>query len=1121
MKKNLQIKKLIIHLMKLSLIQCCIAMIFAGVSLARDVSSQDLLNRKVNISIENQELKRALSIIEKEVNIKFTYRPNIFVSLQKVSLNANDELLSTVLTKIFSPLNIKYKVISNQIILSRSNALSSETTAESKNMLTPNAESEAVEQTVTGKVVIENGEALPGVNILVKGTNRGTSTNAQGLYSIGVPNGKAILVVTFVGYEPQELVVGNRSVININLTTDNKALTEVIVVGYGTQKRTNLTESVGIVDVKDAQKVQAGSAVDQIQGRIAGVTVASTGGQPGATGSIKIRGSSTFDTNQDPIYVIDGVIIGSAGSDFNPNDIETITILKDAAATSLYGSRGMNGAVVITTKRGKAGKPKIEYSGYYGVQNIDKRLPLGRRDDYIKLWTAAYKNGNLPVPNLGVGGFDTDWQSELIKTGVITDQNLSMSGGAENSNYRISLGYFNQDGTIVGPNFKRYSARINAGISSGKLTIGESIYFAYIDQRKVNGKPFDQLLRMSPTLPVYDANNLSGYGYGNDNNPTFGTNPIGQQLKDDNTGQGYKFLGNLYGEYKFTDWLSYRLSFGIDYYGSQDKFFARPGALSFNSPSPTYGILDDRTGRNFNILIENTVNLNKKFGKHEFRGLVGYTTQRDDTNYQLAHVEGIAGDFYQQNAGTLSPRTEGISQISGLVSYLGRVNYSFDGRYNIQANVRRDASSKFPKSNQVAYFPSISVGWNISQESFMKNLSSVNDLRLRASYGSVGNQAISPYSLDPTIQQNLNYVLAGQTVVAGASNRQLQNANLKWESKTTFDIGIDASFYKGKLQLIADYFHSDARNLLLRVPLPISAGNQGDNPYDNLGRITNQGFELGLTYKNRVGDWKYNINGQFSTIRNEVLALVPANGNQPLYGYGQITRTEVGGPLAAFYVLRANGIFQNQAEIDASAQKGTNVTPGDVRFIDVNGDGKINFEDRQVVGTPFPKFEYGLNLSLSYKNFDLTMFFQGVSGNLLFNQGRNWTDRFDDVQNIRTDVTYWTGPGTSNVTPKPIKTDPTLNPTLQSDRWVESGAYGRLRTLQIAYNFPSSFLNKAKLGSVRIYANAQNVFTITNYSGFNPDVVGDSGNSNFVARGIDSGSYPVARVISTGLQLSF
>jgi TonB-dependent starch-binding outer membrane protein SusC len=1114
MEKKYPFTKFLWKFMKLSISQVLLIMWFCNLTAAHETKGQEVLNRTITIVGDRLQLSQILTQIEKQTEIKFVYSTKI-QSNQKLSLNMVNKKLSAVLNEVLNPIAIDYEVVENRILLKKSKIAPNVERAETEPEVTP------VKKGVVGRVVDESNSPLPGVSVSEKGTSIGTTTDSDGNFKLDVTNEKSVLVFSSIGFLKQEIVVGKQSMINVQLQPDLQQLSEVVVVGYGVQKKTNLTESVGIVNAADAQKIQAGSVVDQIQGRVAGVTIASTGGQPGATASIKVRGSSTFDTNQDPIYVIDGVIIGSAGSDFNPNDIETITILKDAAATALYGSRGMNGAVVITTKRGKTGKARIEYNGYYGVQDIAKRLPLARRDDYIKLWTASYRNGNFPVPNLGIGNFDTDWQDALMKTGAITDQNLSMSGGAENSNYRISLGYFDQDGTIVGPNFKRYSARINAGLTSGKLTIGESFYFAYINQRKVNGKPFEQVLRMSPTIPVYDPNNLSGYGYGSDNNATFGTNPIGQQLKDDNTGQSYKVLGNVYGEYKFLDWLSYRLSLGVDYFLYQDKFFARPGALSFNSPSPTYGILDDRSGRSFNLLVENTINLNKNFGKHELRGLLGYTIQRDDFSFLGAHIEGITGDFYQQNAGTSAARTEGFQQTSGLISYLGRVNYSYDGRYNIQANIRRDASSKFPKSNQVAYFPSVSVGWNISQESFMKSQTAVNELRLRASYGSVGNQAIAPYSLDPTIQQNLNYVFAGQTIVAGAANRQLQNSNLRWESKTTLDIGLDASFYKGKLQVIADYFYSDARNLLLRVPLPISAGNQGENPFDNLGRIVNKGYEMSITYKNQIGNLKYNIGGQFSSIKNEVLALVPANGNQPLYGFGQVTRTAVDGPIAAFYVLRTNGIFQTQAEIDASPQKGTNVTPGDVRFVDVNGDGKINFDDREVVGTPFPTFEYGINLSASYKNFDLSMFFQGVSGNLLMNTGRNTTDRFDDVQNIRTDITYWTGPGTSNVTPKPIKNDPTLNPVFQSDRWVESGAYGRLRNLQIGYNFPDSFLKKTKIGSVRLYVNAQNLFTITNYSGYNPDVVGDSGNSNFIARGIDSGSYPVSRVISTGLQISF
>ena len=980
-------------------------------------------------------------------------------------------------------------------------------------------------QRITGQVTDETGTGLPGASVIEKGTTNGTTTDASGNFVLNVSDQASTLTISSVGYVSQDVAIGNRTTLNIRMVVDNRTLDEVVVVSYGTVKKANLTEAVGIVDVQQAKKVQAASVVDQIQGRVSGVTIASTGGAPGSTASIRIRGSSTFSTNQEPIYVIDGVIIGSAASDYNPSNVESITILKDAAATALYGSRGMNGAVVITTKRGKAGKPLIEYNGYYGVQNIAKRLPLAGRDLYIKTWTDAYKNGGLPIPDFGAGGYNTDWQAALIKPGAITDHNLSISGGAANgpnsSNYRISAGYFYQDGTIVGPNFKRYSTQINSDVKRGKFTVGESLYLAFLDNRNVNGQPFDNVIRLSPTIPVYDPNNLSGYGFGSVNNATFGTNPIGQQLKDDNTTQQYKLLGSVYGQYEILPWLSYRLSMNLDFSYFQFKYFARPGALSYNSPNTPYGILDNTDDRYFNTIVENTLNLNKSFGKHNFSGLLGYTRQRNNRTNLFSHIEGINGDFQQQNAGTSNPRTGGFNTVTGLVSYLARADYNYDGKYIIQANVRRDASSVFPRSNQVAYFPSVSAAWNLSREPFLKNIPAINDLKLRGSYGTVGNQAIDAYSLDPTIQQNLNYVLGGgDQIVPGAANTQLQNQNLKWESKETTDIGIDASFFNGKLQLTTDYFRSISKNLLLRVPLPISAGNQGANPYDNIGKIQNKGFELSLTWRDKKGDFNYSINGQITSIRNQALVLVPSNGNQPLYGYGQITRTEVGGPLAAFYVLRQNGIFQTQAEIDAGPQQ-PNVTPGDVRYVDTNGDGRINNDDRQIVGTPYPKFEYGSNIALSYKNFDFTLYFQGVSGNLLFNRSLNWTNRFDDVQNVRTDVTYWTGPGTSTTTPKPIKGDPTLNPAFNSDRWVESGAYGRIRTLQIGYNLPSTLLTRYKLNNVRIYVNAQNLLTITKYSGYNPDVVGNNGSASYLDRGIDQGNYPVARVISGGLQIGF
>ncbi|WP_420149462.1 SusC/RagA family TonB-linked outer membrane protein [Spirosoma sp.] len=1089
-----------------------------------------------------RSIKKALNELERRYKVNFAYEESLIAGrLTETEIDA--PTLEQSLSQLLTDQGLRYRKIKDNLYVIQPTA-KPESITTNPPVASDESRSDVVSEVsavrrITGQVTDEKGGGLPGANVIEKGTNNGTTTDANGNFALNVSDVATTLTISSVGYVSQDVTIGTRTSINLQLSPDNRTLDEVVVVSYGTVKKSNLTEAVSIVNVADAKKVQAASVVDQIQGRAAGVTVASAGGAPGATASIKIRGSSTFGSNQDPIYIIDGVIIGSAAADFNPNDVESVTILKDAAATALYGSRGMNGAIVITTKRGKAGKATIEYNGYYGVQNIDHRLPLADRERYIRTWTAAYQNGKLPVPDFGKGGYNTDWQEELIKPGPITDHNVSISGGVDNgankSNYRISAGYFSQDGTIrgrktdgteVSPYFKRYSARVNAGVTRGKLTIGESAYLAYVNQRRVIGQPFDNVVRMPPTIPVFDPNNASGYGYGNADNATFGTNPIGQQAKDDDTGNSYKLLGNVFGEYAILPWLTYRLSVGLDFSNYQNKYFTRPGALSYNSPSAPNGILDDRNGRFFNTLVENTLNINKTIGKHQFGALLGYTRQRFDFNEIFAHTEGIVGEFYQQNAGTTSARTEGRSEIQGLISYLGRINYTFDDRYNIQANLRRDASSNFPKDNQVAYFPSVSAAWNINKEAFMQGVTFLGDLRLRASYGSVGNQAIAPYSLDPTIQPNLNYVLGGgNTIVPGATNRQLQNSNLKWESKTTTDIGIDATFLNGKIQLQADYFYSLSKNLLLRVPIPITAGNQGDNPYDNLGKIENKGVELSVTYQDKKGDFRYSINGQITSIRNKALQLVPSNGNQPLYGYGQITRTEVGGPLAAFYVLKQNGIFQSQAEIDAGPKQ-PNVSPGDVRYVDTNGDGQINNDDRQIVGNPFPKLEYGTNISLGYKNFELTIFFQGLSGNLLFNRARNWTGRFDDVQNVRSDVDFWTGAGSSNITPKPIKGDPTLNPAFNTDRWVESGAYGRIRTMQLAYNFPAAMLSKLKMGSARIYLNAQNLLTITKYSGYNPDVIGDVGagaqnSSNYIGRGIDQGNYPVSRVISAGLQLSF
>jgi TonB-linked SusC/RagA family outer membrane protein len=644
---------------------------------------------------------------------------------------------------------------------------------------------------------------------------------------------------------------------------------------------------------------------------------------------------------------------------------------------------------------------------------------------------------------------------------------------------------------------------------------------------RTNGLPFIDMLRMLPTIPVYDPKTRSGYGYGDLSNNTFGTNPVGLQEHYSNTGVSNKIFGTVYAEIQLFDFLKYKLNLGLDYSQYRDKYYERIGRIRQNNPDGGPAFIDENWGEFFNLLSENTLNFNKTFGKHTISALAGFTTQKDNFNRVFAHVEGINGEFWVQDNGTSSPRTGGSTTISGLRSWLGSLNYTCNDKYIFQFNVRRDGSSKFGKDNRYATFPSASVAWRIKKESFMQSIAAVSDLKLRVSHGTVGNQAITDYATQAVINYNLNYVLNG-AVTPGASNRRLVNPDLRWESKTTTNIGVDLALWDNKVLINADYFISKTKDLLIEVPVPLTSGNNGPNPYANLAAIQNKGFELSISYQNEIGDFHYTIGGNATSIRNKVLALIPANGNLPGYGTGQVTRTAVGERVADYYVLQTNGIFQSQVDVNNYISPVTgkpimpNATPGDIRFVDTNNDGRIDFDDRVVVGNPFPKLEYGFNLSSSWKGLDVSVFFTGVAGNVIFNEGRWWTGRYDDNGNYRTDDVFWTEAGSSNTVPKPRHADPTRNPVYQSDRWVEKGDYLRLKNVQIGYSLPRDLVAKTRaLSSLRVYVTGQNLWTLTGYKGYDPEVTGAFGNSGYLGRGMDIGNFPVLRTISLGIQAGF
>ncbi|WP_128546433.1 SusC/RagA family TonB-linked outer membrane protein [Larkinella soli] len=1064
-------------------------------------------------------LKKILSDLEGRFHVTFAFDENLIRDRRAVVVGGSS--VESILDQILTPQGLRYRKVKDTIYVileaSEKSALAPVLLPAS---VDPKVESARVAaRRITGTVTDEQGGGIPGATVLEQNTTNGTTTDANGRFTLNVSDNATAVVISSIGFQTQTIPVTTQTEVNVTLTADVRSLNEVVVVGYGTQRRGDLTGAIGIVDTKELRKIQTAQVGEQLQGRVAGVNVISTG-QPGASPIIKIRGTGTFGGNSAPLWVIDGLQVSDPGREFNPNDVESIQVLKDASATALYGSRGMNGVIIVTTKRGKNGAPRVDFSTYAGVQSIPRRLPLTNAAEFTRINNLAYSNAGLQPLKLRQG-VDTDWQDEFFKQGAMTDNTLTVSGGTQNSNYLISANYFFQDGTVVGPSFRRYQIRANTEMKKGRFTIGQTLSLGRTNTRLLNGNPFIDLMRMLPTIPVYDPTVPGGYGIGDPSNNTFGTNPIGAQKLNINTQLGNRIQGTIYTDIRIFDYLTYRLQGSLEYqsYFDQGKF--QSGRISQNQVinPPT---LSETRGERFNPQIEQTLTFNKDFGVHHVDALVGYTRYSTNLRFTSGTVQGTPANIWVLRAGTISPVVGGEEFASSLISYLARVNYSYQNKYLLQANFRRDGSSKFSRNDLYGNFPSASVGWRISEEAFLKdNVDWINDLKIRASYGTVGNQNIPEYEIQQFINPNVTYVLGNsQSIVPGAINTRLTNPNLRWESKTQLDVGFDANLFNNRITVGFDYYHAKSKDLLTRVPIPLTAGSSGENPYENIASMQNKGVELSLGYNGASGKpLQYSLFGTFTTVRNKVLGLVPANNNQPIFGWGGVTRTAIGHPVGEFYLLRMDGIFQTQEEIDNSAQKGS-ATPGDIRWKDVNGDGKIDLDnDREYAGSPFPKFEYSLNATASFKGFDATAYFYGVYGNSIFSPMRYWTGRYDDPGSYRTDEQPWTGPGTSNTVPKPVIGDPTLNATFLSDRWLESGSYLRMRSLQIGYSLPAKTVSRWKVvSSLRVYVSAQNLFTITKYKGYNPEVPGPD---PILGRSVDDGSYPGSRILTGGLQVSF
>ena len=1038
----------------------------------------------------------------------------------------------------------------------------------------------AQESTVTGNVSSAEEGALPGVNVILQGTGTGTVTDIEGNFSIQVPGPDAVLVFSSIGYTTEAVTVGSQSVIDLVLVADVTSLKEIVVTGY-TSKLAAVIWFIAVVDTDAMNQITAASFVQKLDGRAAGVTV-QAGGQPGGRNTVRIRGISSF-TNNDPLYIIDGVPIEDAFVNWlNPNDIESMQVLKDPSTASIYGARANNGVIIITTKKGKSGKAKLTLDVNLGVQNPIKgydKILMQDALDYHEIIRRSHVNAGLNVPtniygdpnnpsipnyiwpNDGVNqtnsvdestysfsdnlimrsaeGAGTNWWDETFDPSLVQDYNIGLSGGSENAVYNVSLQYFDQDGTLKYNWFKRISLRLNSEFKIGnRITIGENIAISREQNaggigNQGEGSTIGQVIKMQPVIPVYD---IAGYFAGAKANTLGnGTNPVRQQFFNRNDVRTVnKLFGNVYASVDIVDGLKFRTSFGID--AGQQLF------VGFDYPTPENSEPTDRERvreqwrDSFNWTWTNTLTYNKTFGdKHNLAVLAGYEAIDNESRGLNAEMSGFVttdpNAWYIQDA-LGDPSTQNVNSfgaISSLTSLFGKIDYNYANKYYLSGTIRRDGSSRFGPNNRYGTFPAVSAAWRLSDENFMQGLSWLDDLKIRAGWGITGNQSIPPGRVGDQFgggTQDTFYDITGSntSIVTGYRLTRFGNEDLKWEENISQNIGLDLSFFESRLTFVFDWYQRTVDGLLFGPALPATAG-RGEPPIQNIGKMENNGFDFTIGYRSaNTGDFNWNIDINGGHYKNEIISI---DGEQsfffgPVNGRGGTTViNQVGAPLGSFYGLVQDGIFQNQSEVDAHPDQDGKAV-GRFRFRDVDESGLVNNEDRDIIGNPHPDFTAGLNFGANWKNWDLSMFFFGSFGNDIFDITKEFTVFRLFSTNVRQDrlTDSWTPQNPGGKYPLLDQNDQFSSQF--SSFYVEDASYVRLRNLQLGYSFPANDV----FSNMRLYLQGQNLFTITDYSGYDPALPtistnGASGNQSDQAMGIDRGTYPASRIISIGLNASF
>lgn len=994
--------------------------------------------------------------------------------------------------------------------------------------------------TITGTVTDANSEPLVGVNVLVKGTTTGAITDIDGNFSVSGKKGST-LVFSYIGMLTQE-VVYKGTALRVVMKDDSKALEEVVVIGYQTVKKSDLTGAVAVVDTKEMKKSAAGTLVSQMQGLATGINVRSSG-RAGEDASIEIRGVGSLSNNS-PLWVIDGMIT-DPGVDFNPADAESIQILKDASAAAIYGSRAANGVIIVTTKKGTKGPMKVNVSVKETLEWSPK-FDLMNAAEYIKYNDIAYneaiKDGIATVNSTQKHSqYDTNWQDEVLKTALVQDYNVSLSGGGDSGSYFVSAGYYNNDGVSYGNTFDRYSFRVNTQGKKGWFSFGENLAYSLTNTDPNQTNTYNDFLRMMPTIPIYDENNPGGYGYGDAAKyNTFGVNPIAREDLEYRHFRQNRLNGSLWLEFKPFEFLSYKFNGGIDLYFYENSWFRGEGNWTQNQEhrDPESQKARDNT---YNMLIEHTLNFNKDFGKHHVDAVVGTTYQHHEWEGLWASrlnfpMTGNGDYFTVLNAGQSNQQNSNSISENAMISYLGRANYVYDDKYYLTATFRRDGTSRLAKENRWGNFPSFSGAWRISKEEFF-DVPWINDLKIRGNWGRLGNSSIGDWDYIGTINQSIVTVFGG-AIVPGSTQVKLVNAGLVWETKETVNVGFDASFLNQRLTVSAEYYNSKTSDVLAETPIAISTGNQGGSPWKNAASLRNKGFEFTFGWKDQISGFKYSALLNVTTMDNEVLSLGRDGSERNFIDSGQ-ARTEPGRSLAEFYLRKTDGIFRTQEEIDNYVTKGNHVpgpnedkvpagTPimiegkrpqlGDVKYFDLNDDGQITDIDRDYCGSPWAKMQMSLVLNAEWKHFDFSMMWNGQFGNKIYNvsrwQGRLFADNSNYIRFEKGEEPYQVNPNSN--TPRIIYGD--FRNSRDADRFLENGSYFRMKNISIGYNFKQKWLTNLGVEKLRLFATGSNLITITGYSGLDPDFKGANSVWN---SGTDSFAYPNTRSVMFGLDLTF